>query len=55
MGAALARERTLLEAVAASLPGPALAVEVDVTDPDAPAWLRLTQPVRGRPRLRCEN
>ncbi|MEU0030491.1 SDR family oxidoreductase [Streptomyces sp. NPDC006335] len=33
--ALLGHEKALLEAVAESLPGPALAVEVDVTDPDA--------------------
>ena len=33
--ALLGHEKALLEAVAASLPGPALAVEVDVTDPAA--------------------
>ncbi|MER7566959.1 SDR family oxidoreductase [Streptomyces sp. NPDC048523] len=33
--ALLGHEKSLLDAVAAALPGPALAVEVDVTDPDA--------------------
>ncbi|MFE3857097.1 SDR family oxidoreductase [Streptomyces griseorubiginosus] len=33
--ALLGHEKALLETVAAALPGPALAVEVDVTDPDA--------------------
>jgi NAD(P)-dependent dehydrogenase (short-subunit alcohol dehydrogenase family) len=33
--ALLGHEKPLLDAVAASLPGPALAVEVDVTDPEA--------------------
>ncbi|WP_020120217.1 SDR family oxidoreductase [Streptomyces canus] len=44
--ALLGHEKALLEAVAASLPGPALAVEVDVTDPDALAAAAGT--VRGR-------
>jgi NAD(P)-dependent dehydrogenase (short-subunit alcohol dehydrogenase family) len=44
--ALLGHEKALLEAVAASLPGRALAVEVDVTDPDALAAAAGT--VRGR-------
>ncbi|MFE3034770.1 SDR family oxidoreductase [Streptomyces canus] len=44
--ALLGHERALLEAVAASLPGPALAVEADVTDSDALTAAART--VRGR-------
>ncbi|MFJ7072174.1 SDR family oxidoreductase [Streptomyces sp. NPDC098781] len=54
--ALLGHERASLEAVAASLPGPALAVEVDVTDPDAlHAAARTVRAGLGRPSAVVAN